>query len=437
MKFSTETIEEITQVMVKEFEQQLEKGEEIEFTELEQSMREVLMEVGRNSLGKMLSTQDELEQEVEAKCQCGGIAKRISRRQATVLSVFGNIEYRRSIYYCEACGGWFIPLDEKNGLQPGQASQVMAKLLAMAGVTVSFEEAQKQIREYILLTVSVNTIRKATQTLGEKQKQREDAWIEQSQNMDFLQNRERLCERPERVYGSIDGAYVPVEQEWREEKTICWYQAEKRYGSEEQHATRIQYYTSLEKAKPFGELAWASGVHYHADLAKELIFVCDGAKWIWKIVSQYFPKAVQIVDWYHACEYLQPIADALFPSDESKRVNWVQEMKDLLWEGETETVIRRCKALKNHRVASSPANKAFSFYVNNQTRMDYPSYRRKGYFIGSGTVESACKQIVSMRLKRSGARWSSSGAQATAKARALWLSDDDSWNSVSALPLVI
>ena len=95
---------------------------------------------------------------------------------------------------------------------------------------------------------------------------------------------------------------MPVEQEWREEKTISWYQAEKRYGSEEQHATKIQYYTSLEKAKPFGKLAWASGVHYHADLAKELIFVCDGAKWIWKLVSQYFPKAVQIVDWYHACE---------------------------------------------------------------------------------------------------------------------------------------
>jgi hypothetical protein len=68
--------------------------------------------------------------------------------------------------------------------------------------------------------------------------------------------------------------------------------------------------------------------------------------------------------------------------------------------------------------------------MNNQKRMDYANFRKQNYFIGSGSVESACKQIVSLRLKRAGARWTKTGASAVAKARAAWLShqwDDLPW----------
>ena len=54
--------------------------------------------------------------------------------------------------------------------------------------------------------------------------------------------------------------------------------------------------------------------------------------------------------------------------------------------------------------------------------MDYARLRKEGYQIGSGNVESACKQIGTQRLKRSGARWTENGARNTAKARAVWLS---------------
>jgi hypothetical protein len=67
--------------------------------------------------------------------------------------------------------------------------------------------------------------------------------------------------------------------------------------------------------------------------------------------------------------------------------------------------------------------------------MDYPTYRKKGYWIGSGTIESACKQIASARLKIAGARWTLQGAISTAKARAAWLSDDDSFDPITSLPL--
>ena len=67
--------------------------------------------------------------------------------------------------------------------------------------------------------------------------------------------------------------------------------------------------------------------------------------------------------------------------------------------------------------------------------MRYADFRAENYFIGSGTVESACKQIISMRLKRSGAQWTEYGAAMTAKARTAWLSN--SWKTVTQLPLVV
>lgn len=164
-----------------------------------------------------------------------------------------------------------------------------------------------------------------------------------------------------------------------------------------------------------------------ADKAKELVFVCDGAPWIWKLVTQYFPDAVQIVDWYHACQYLYPIAEVVFEADSQAKENWITETKDLLWKGKVADVLDACRMHLHTPSASDAVASAISYFTNNAHRMDYARFRNAGYFIGSGTIESACKQIVSLRLKRAGARWSKRGAVATAKARAAWLSGDSHW----------
>lgn len=186
----------------------------------------------------------------------------------------------------------------------------------------------------------------------------------------------------------------------------------------------------MAEAAPFSELVWATAVQHQADRAQELIFICDGAAWIWKMVEQYFPHAVQIVDWFHACEYLYPVAENLF-SDEDHQKDWISEMKALLWEGQVETVIQTCQKIRGP--VAEPIHRLITYYGNNLERMRYADFRQENYFIGSGTIESGCKQVVSMRLKRSGATWSLSGASATAKARAAWLSG--SWNTLLQLPL--
>jgi hypothetical protein len=269
------------------------------------------------------------------------------------------VAYRRSYYQCEQCGRRWKPLDQQQQLRPGRATQTMAGLLGLAGVTVSFEEARAQVRQYLQVEVGVNTIRQETQLLGDKQAHQEQMWIEQGHDPAYLQSRERQAERPLRWYGSIDGAFVPIEQEWKEAKTVSWYRVGPRYGSADSHALDIAYYTSLDDAATFGQLLWGTAVRHQVDRALELVFVCDGAAWIWKLVDHYFPDAVQIVDWYHACQYLYPVAEALFDTEEAQNT-WVAAMKELLWEGQVANIIQICQTQLER--GGEPAQRLITYY---------------------------------------------------------------------------
>lgn len=174
---------------------------------------------------------------------------------------------------------------------------------------------------------------------------------------------------------------------------------------------------------------WTTGVQRHAQLARELIFLGDGARWIWDLVDFYFPSAVQIVDWFHACEYLAPVAHAAFTTKD-ERHNWIQYMKTALGQGQLDRVIAACQKDIDSNREDDPAHKTVTYYSNNRHRMDYPTYSANGYQIGSGTVESAVKQIAQQRMKVPGARWNLESARMVSKARAAYLSGQ--WPDLAA-----
>ena len=139
-------------------------------------------------------------------------------------------------------------------------------------------------------------------------------------------------------------------------------------------------------------------------------------------MEKYFPQAIQIVDWYHASQYLTPIAETSFGTDTAQAQQWLIQTRTDLWEGRIQDVIQACRPFLRWSASRPFVEKAITYYTNNEKRMDYARFRQQGYLIGSGTIESACKQIAAARLKCSGARWTLAGVIATAKARAAWLS---------------
>lgn len=405
---------------------------------MERHTREMLLKLGQYLIGAWLAMQEEQYPADVIGCACGGQAEYQFRREGTLLTIVGQVSYRRAYYLCPACHQGHYPLDDKLGLRPGEMSAEMESLAGMTGVQIPFGQGSDLFEALTLVALSDHSLAKASQALGAEVQVQEQEWIAQSRDEDWLQEQDRLAQRPERLYGAIDAAKVHVrgdkEHPWRDMKVGAWFStsAEPPQTPDEDweiRATDISYYCDILPARQFGALTWATGCQRQAQLARELIFLGDGADWIWKLVEEYYPDAVQIVDWFHATEYIAPVANLAFSTDD-KRQAWIKQVRTLLWEGDLDAVIQAFAQFTQHQRAGEEARKASTYFTNNQHRMRYPEYRAKGYQIGSGTIESGCKQIVTQRLKVAGAIWELDNAVKVAKARAALLSHQ--WHTITA-----
>jgi hypothetical protein len=398
-------------------------------SEMERSLKQMLHELGNEIMGQWLEAQAQKYPDDEKVCpQCGEAAQYVRRRRGMSITLQGSVYYRRPYYLCSSCHQGFYPLDEGLGIAAGQMSAEVVQLAALFGIDDAFGTSQDLLKRSAMLELSPNSIRKATQIMGEKVISDEQALHEQSYDLANQKHRQVSPDSPQRLYGSIDGFKVLFDDGWHEMKAGVWWTTQtKRQG--EVKAEVLHYYVDYLSASEFSPLVWATGFQHKADIAPELIFVADGAEWIWRIVDQHYPHAVQIVDWYHACAYLAPVAKAAF-SDPHQHDDWIETVKSALWNGQLDEVIAACQQHVDAQRPDDPAQQAVTYYQNNRHRMDYARYRALGYQIGSGSMESGCKQLGLARLKIAGARWSSHGATLVAKARAAYLSGD--WDKLNA-----
>ena len=143
-------------------------------------------------------------------------------------------------------------------------------------------------------------------------------------------------------------------------------------------------------------------------LDNRLVCISDGAPWIRNWIEDSYPKALSILDYYHACEYLYEFANATFETG-AKVKKWVHRQKGLLLESKLHWVMRN---IRNQSSTEASTKKILDYYTANQNRMDYKKYLKIGCgIIGSGAIESAHRTVVQKRLKLSGQRWTKTGAQ--------------------------
>lgn len=462
MKYNIEKINQIGNLLAEVVEEALEmKGqEEVLIGEIEMVLRESLLKTGNSALQCFLENADR-KIEAEIECACGGRLKYQRRREATIWSVFDKVSYKRAYYAGCTCGKGCAPVDQRYGIEPGKVTSGLARLVSLCGIKEAFDGSRKSLKEFLLFEVSENTVRAETQKMGELQRQADLELIKETQNESSLHTcpvgkREQSQEpAPEVLYGSIDAATpalaggarevrieprnekekaVEDREKWRDLKIGCWYEGEMvpqsrqstRQKDKAQRAEVVlraknqKYFCDIEVAEQFGKLFWATGCAAGADRARILVFICDGAIWIWNLIAHYYPNSIQIVDWYHAADRLLRIAKEAFANPDERQA-WRERVTEDLWQGRVELVIEACQALS---MKSDLARQSLAYYGDNIERMRYAHFRAAGYFIGSGIIESACKQIVTQRLKISGAQWNVDGAILTAKARAAWLSND-------------
>jgi ribosomal protein L12E/L44/L45/RPP1/RPP2 len=155
--------------------------------------------------------------------------------------------------------------------------------------------------------------------------------------------------------------------------------------------------------------------------AQRVLVIADGAVWIWNLVEDRFQDAIQRLDLYHANTYLWAVANELHGAGSPQARRWVKPLLKQIRNDQVANVITQLAELKPQLAAAAAkaADKAIEYYQNNQKRMKYKQARQRKEPVGSGAIESTCRQLQ-CRMKRCGQFWSTRGDEALLCLEMFW-----------------
>jgi hypothetical protein len=365
-------------------------------------------------------------------------------RDRSVVSLVGDLHYRRACYYCRACGKGTAPFDQQAGITARQLTPAVERLASLAGaVGPSFERGAGLLRETAGVRLSEATVERTTEDVGARIAGLLAAGVVFGPAVRWDWHKDARGRRV--AYFTIDAtgtrqqgrnggkaegrmAYVaavynpaPPEGPWPAGKAPPPLQA--------------RYLSGLYPLAQMGSLLRRQAAHVGMEEADLWVALTDGGGGLESFAQQHFnrPDRVVILDFYHAADYLKELARALYPhQEEQARAQAEQWCRLLKAEGGAATLAvlrewdwptRRSAALREQW------EKVEGYFENKLHRMEYPEYEAEGWQIGSGVVESACKTVVGQRLKGSGMRWGEAGAHALCHVRALYRSDEGQWDA--------
>jgi hypothetical protein len=371
-------------------------------------------------------------------CECGHHKRLRGKRPRVLRLILGlmNVEERR--YYrcdhCKAVGYWG---DELRGMT--DFSKLAEDRIALAGKEGAYQRAAKLLERLGLLKIAGSTVRKVCLKLGQRVCTVNDH-LAALQHCQDLKPEEKVARMAISVDGVMVGRVDPQHRrrQGRQPKRKVRGKGRLKHFFQEVktlvvfdfnpagEAVRKTYYATQERVENFREKVLLEARRRGAEAAKVLVFLGDGAPWVWKTAQELFPQAIQILDWYHAMEHVWAVGRAKFKSNEVALEAWVRHREEELWNGKTAAVLKAIQEISKQLGTPNPklseAAKAFDprwiafrnvgYFKTNQARMNYPLYRQQNLPLGSGVVESSCKHVVGTRLKGPGMRWDEPGAEA-------------------------
>lgn len=377
---------------------------------VEQGLKQSLMKDGSRILESLLN----LCQPAVDPPRSG--ERRYTRRPKRVQSVLGDLTLRRDYYYGPKGGR--APVDQQLGLVDSYTPGLLRLMCRAGAMDPSYEEAARSLLVYGGLNVPDRQIQRMVNLLAPSAK----AWA-QTRKPNPAQKSIPV------MYVSYDSTGVPMTRKelvgrkgkqpdgsakTREIKLGCVFTQhvcdEKGYPLRDPDSS--SYVATFAEAEDFGILIRHEAIRRGMAKAKVLVVVGDGAAWIWTLAQTNFPFAIQVLDFYHACEHLFSLCKALFPDPAGVHAHFKRWKTSFKRNGVLKVIAQTQALLKSGPVVDAQIVRAeIGYFQSNASRMLYRTYRRKGYFIGSGVVEAGCKTVIGQRAKQSGMFWTVSGAE--------------------------
>lgn len=307
-------------------------------------------------------------------------------------------------------------------LATSSVSPYFQELLVYMGQSICYQQASEMIEKLLGIGTNAMQIQRLTTIYG----------AQVGELLEHTRAAEAI-EADQIMYAQVDGGMLLTrEQGWQEAKLGRVFSSQARYacasGRGAVHGS--EYAAHLGSHQDF-EAKMSVVTDKYEPLGERLVFISDGAPWIANWINAAYPKASQILDYYHAKEHLGQFAVSYF-SDKQAASEWIERVGEQLLEEGITTAVHSIQALpKRNKTIEKQRNNLLKYYSNNAYRMDYPSYLTRNWCIGSGAIEAAHRTVSQQRLKLSGQRWTRHGAQCVLNLRVLRMSNR--WHELQQL----
>ncbi len=344
---------------------------------------------------------------------------RKGRESIEVHCLFGAFTLERDYYYSARTGGYY-PADAALGLETGH-TPALVRLACLEGADeVGFEKAERHLWETGGIRLQARQIQRLVQKVGPVAQ----AW----QQREYRLGQEDQTPVPI-MYVSADGTGVPMRKEelrgrvgkqadgtakTRQAYLGCVFT--QHQVDEDGHPVRdwesTTYLSCLDSSDCFGPMLRAEALRRGMAYADKVVLLIDGAPGLENLGLVNFKDATQIVDFYHAMEHAGKVLVAQLgskdhPDFKRRRGRWA---KRLLRNG-VEKLIADVREESAGTPHAKLVEKELGYFLKNVDRMQYGTFRRQGFFIGSGVIEAGCKTVIGARCKQSGMFWGKPGAE--------------------------
>jgi hypothetical protein len=364
--------------------------------------------------------------------------QRKGRAALTLHCIFGFFTLERDYYYHPGKQQGHYPADAALGLE-GSCTPALARLVCLEGADeASYQKAQEHLKETGGIALSARQIQRLVQSVGPGAQ----AW----------QEREALVPLPGTqpasiLYLSGDASGVPMRPEELEGRAgkgpdgkaktrmanlgcvFTQHQVDGE-GRPIRDPNATTYVSTLGPIEDFGPLLRQEAIRRGLALAVFVVLLIDGAEGLANMGRLCFPGALQIVDFYHAMEHARKVLQVLLGSKEHPQYQrrlgrWARQ----LLRDKVEHLIAATRSECAGTARAEAVEKELGYFVRNVQRMQYGTFRSRGFFIGSGVIEAGCKTIIGTRCKQSGMFWGVPGAQNILALRCISASRrlDDFW----------
>jgi len=335
-------------------------------------------------------------------CACGGRARFVRHKSKVYVTLVGQVVIERASYRCMHCGEVVRPLDKKWNLPSGHFSMGVKRLASLLGACVPFARASEILEETTGVSMSASELGETTEWVGEQIGAQLEQEIEVAGKGDVPSR-----ENADVLVVAMDGGMIHTREEGWKETKVGAIQALQRLDDRTLRRGPVSYTAVLGSVGPFRDALWAEVLRRGERGREATVVLGDGAPWIWNVADEILPGAVQILDWYHLSEHVHNAKRILF-----REKDWADRILENILEQKIDVAIEFIERTPAKNQAERDALDGLVRYINtNRSRMVYKTYKERGYPIGSGVVESGCKQIIQARHKQAGMRWNRENAQ--------------------------